>query len=290
MRKNQKGFSMVGAMLAAAAVAGIALVIAQLGDNSKKIQSSTKASLEISTTVNNIEKLLLNTDHCSASFASLSLGMGLSAPIDEIGRNNSGSFEPIFIKSLPPPNEVIIENTSLEIQSMNVTRDATNGNQMQLEVTFFKRNKAASARTITKRFDLEARFNGANVLQKCFSQLDGAIVSACEALGGNIQDADCIDTRLECEMRQQFMKWKGVPGTQNICGRNYELRRVVINEPSTSVKTLILPSTFVEGTFKGNIIGGGGGGGCGCGDNGNGGTNGTERFFTKIQTDQYNQI
>jgi hypothetical protein len=285
MRKDQNGFSMVGALLAAAAVAGIALVIAQLGDNSKKIQSSTKASLEVSNTVNNIEKLLLNTKHCSKTFENLNLGLGATAPIDEIGRDNSGVFEPVFRISLPPPNEVIIENTSLEIQSMNVIRDATNGNQMQLEVTIFKRNKAASARTITKRFNLEARFDGSNVLQKCFSQLDGAIVSACEALGGDIQDADCIDTRLECEMRQQFMKWKGVPGTQTICGETYRLERVTINETSTSPRNHSLPTTFVEGTFKANILGGGGGGGCGCADHGTGGKAGIERFLTKSQTD-----
>ncbi len=283
MKKDENGFSMVGALIAAAFVAGIALVIAQLGDSSKKIQSSTKASLELSATISNIEKLLLNSQHCSATFSGLSFSPGVAVPISEIVRNNSGTNETVYELSTPGA-KVLIPNTSIEITAMNATRDTANPNLLNFQVEFSKANAAAGMRQTNKQFALEARFSALS-LQRCFSQLDGAVLSACEALGGTIQDTDCVDTRLQCEMRRQFMKWKGVPGTQTICGKNYELKRIVVNETATTPRTHTLPSTFVEGTFKANILGGGGGGGCGCADHGTGGTAGSETFLVKSQTD-----
>jgi hypothetical protein len=232
---------------------------------------------------------LINTDHCSASFNSLTITPGGSVNVLEIGRDTPGGLQAEYeVSTTAAPK--IIPNTSLEIKAMRLLRGSgavPNSNIVTLEVDFFKKNKAASARNITKKFILEAQFSGNN-LEKCFSQLDGAVVSACTALGGTIQGADCIDTRLECEMRREYMKWKGQPGTQVICGDTYKLTQVVTTETSFSARTLTLPSSFLAGTFSANILGAGGGGGCGCADNGNGGRGGSERSTISTQTDSLN--
>lgn len=224
---NDKGVSLVNVMMAAAMLGGLALVMAKLGQNQSKMQRKAIEDQGLNSFVNNLEKHLINNKACANTFTSVTglNATGDSANIDEI-------------KNL---NDTVVYNTSdkapspqLSITNMTVTRTGTNSVELAIEINKKTKGKSVGAKNFTKRFKLDALISG-GAITKCYSQLDGAVQSACAALGGTISGASCVNTYLQrqaCDFESQIISITG--GTTKSCSPNITNRLLYNKEHAAS--------------------------------------------------------
>jgi len=158
---------MINVLMAAAAVGGLALVMAKLGENQSKMQRKALEDQDLNTFVNTVNKHLLNDKACKSTFSSVK------------GLIQDNQVKPIY--SIKNFNGVVVYNTGdkqispkLNILSMDVKR--IDSKSIELEISIEKTNKRAGigAKHFLKRFKMDALLENGEVT-KCFSQLDGAV-------------------------------------------------------------------------------------------------------------------
>jgi type II secretory pathway pseudopilin PulG len=191
--KSQAGFSMVQVMLAAAMMGGLALVLSKMGQNQSQMQRKAIEDQDLNEITNRIQRHLLNDDACRNTFVAANVVLnttGSIAPINEIRSKDNNLVFQIGTEASP----------TYKVSSITVER--LPDQQLDLAVTLSKKivGKSFGASEITKHFQLGASFDLSNKITKCFSQLDGAIVSACSALGGTMSGANCTNTLLHAEL------------------------------------------------------------------------------------------
>ena len=172
--KSQSGMSLISVMIASAMVAGLALVTTKMGQNANQIAKTTESAIDILQIQSRIERSFLDDTSCVLNFPK---------PQHKFTINNK-----VYLQSLiDRHNNIIIEvdkpvTKNLTTQKIMVERiDSTN---MKVHVTFFKgstsltqqtiivggrsssenvrqsrRSKSVGGKTITKTFDLEAKFD-----------------------------------------------------------------------------------------------------------------------------------
>ena len=198
MIKNENGMSLVSVLMAAAMTAGIALVIAQLGKNSSTIVKDTTQSNDINAIYNRIEKYMLHADSCEATITQFN-NLPLNTPVafnrsqaimtnykDVNGNNNEVSQISIIDSS---GNKTRIG--SVEIN--NIEFERVSSDEVELILSLDKNLKAGASneRIIKKRIRLQAKFSTTSTNRPlgCFSQLDNAIVTTCQKVGGEIDSS-----------------------------------------------------------------------------------------------------
>ena len=184
--KNQNGMSMVNVMMAAAMAGGLALVIAQLGKNSSKVQRGAKISFEQTEFQTRIQKYMSNHDSCITTLSQAGpLQVGVPKQINSIKTNFKG-----VIKDQVVAGEKIAKGAILILSKIEVNRKDVN----KIELKFYikkpttEKNRSFGAKDITKTIEIDAQFNG-NTIEKCYSQLDGVVTTANSYTDEAIDDA-----------------------------------------------------------------------------------------------------
>ena len=206
---SQKGMSMVQVLIGSAMVAGIALVLAQLGLDSSKVQRSSMINAEIVQISNMVEKLMLNNQACVNTFS----------PEGAIAQNTPEN-NPIIIENImdfgtptdPAPGRIIYARGSdiggnLTLTNITARRGGSTSawpsNEIRLFLTLTKKNedevrRSMGAQTIVKTFNINARFDASNNVTHCYSDLDGVINEVlrfvCESPGFHNQGAGAWNT------------------------------------------------------------------------------------------------
>ncbi len=192
--KNQSGMTLVEILVATGLAGALALVIAQLGTDSAKIQKGAKESLDMNGFFNQVEKNLLNHNSCIETVKLAgSLKVGESKSISRVlQKHNPEALTKVAF-------EVGIDKKpahTFYIDEILVTRSGDN--QVDMQFTLQKTGKRGtsaksySADSLKRSFKLDALFEKDNTLIKCYSQLDNAIQSAvdiataeaCKQVGG----------------------------------------------------------------------------------------------------------
>ncbi len=192
--RNQNGMSMISVLMAAAAVGGIALVVAQLGKNSSQINRESQMNNDINEVFNRVQKYMLNRESCAATLTQFT-----SIPINPTLEQSFGTGKSIKTKIGPgaaiPQISVGDQVGTIFVEDIAFVRKTAS--ELDLVITFDKDRSPTKERLIKKRIELQGGFSptNINVPIKCFSQLDNAIASSCEAVGGAINGSgDCVLT------------------------------------------------------------------------------------------------
>jgi len=151
--KNEKGISLVGVLIAAGAVGGLALVMGKLGENQSKMQRKALEDQDVNQFVNDTNKHLLNDAGCKNTFSSIT---GLSSDGDKK-----------LITSIKNFSGTIVYNTSnkpishkLKITKMEVERIDSQSIELAIYVEKTKQKGSFGAKSFIKRFKLDAKING----------------------------------------------------------------------------------------------------------------------------------
>lgn len=188
--KNQSGMTLVEILIATGLAGGLALVIAQLGTDSAKIQRGARESLDLNGFYNQVEKHLLNHYSCVETMklaGPLKVGESKSIP-RVIHRQNPDALPKVAFEvgehRKPAP--------TFYIDNIVVTRSGDSSVDMRFTLQKTGRKDNLSVINLTRNFKLDALFEKDNTLIKCYSQLDNAIQSAvdlataesCKQVGG----------------------------------------------------------------------------------------------------------
>jgi type II secretory pathway pseudopilin PulG len=206
--KNDKGMTIVNVLIAAAMMGGLALVIAQIGQNSSKIQRNAIENQDLNSFVNTVEKHMLNHEACKNTFNGIILA-------------NEGATETISeIKNF---NDITVYSTTenpaptYQINSMLAERTAGTGLDFKIELEKTRKGKSYGAEVVTKTIKLDASYNtSTGAVEKCFSQLDNAVSSACAAFGGTLNGTQCLGGEL-CNIQMLALENSMAGGTATLC-------------------------------------------------------------------------
>jgi hypothetical protein len=188
--KNQYGMTLVEILIATGLAGGLALVIAQLGTDTAKIQKGAKESLDMNGFYNQVEKNLLNHNSCVETVklaGALKVGEFRSIPRVYQKHNSEAPTRVAFevgTNKKPAP--------TFYIDEILVTRTAETEVEMKFTLQKTGKIKGYSSSSLSRNFKLDALFEKDNTLIKCYSQLDNAIQSAvdlataeaCKQVGG----------------------------------------------------------------------------------------------------------
>lgn len=163
MLKSAKGFTLIEVVIAAAALAGLALVGMQLQKSNSK--STTKNSFDSETTLvtNEMVAILSDPDKCLATLG------GRNAQSTTTGINSiNGKFNSIASGSSPANG---YGNANLEIANyeLNATPAEVASNNSKLNIIYKNKNILKGQETIKKSINLYVDVDGANNITKCRS-------------------------------------------------------------------------------------------------------------------------
>ncbi len=219
-----------------AMAAGIAVVISQLMVDSQKTQKNLELSIEVASIFGQIEKTLGQNKHCVATFEGYPLPAdGTVVPIDAIILKSSNPAIPDIPKyrvgnSADPDNTFVSRGSKLQIKEMKAYRSSVSENAVNFEIEIAKPSvgqkfnavfNPGAVRSQKKIITLDAIFDGAGNIQKCYSQLATTKKVHCDSLGGFFNGVDCELTRGDCELKIRDYLMRGYPNSKVICGQTY---------------------------------------------------------------------
>ena len=206
MISNDKGFSLVSVLLAAGLTAGIALTIARISDNALKVQLDMKNSMVIANSTNEIEKYLLKPANCKII---VNDGGG-----NFIHEKNYSRIR-VFNRTAFTVGQTI-PGSNVQISKFYGARDVDNN--IEFYAHFLKEGKGNGARSIIKKFKVQATFDTGGGVTKCFSMLDGAVEAACSTLGGTMDASSNCTNGSQCNFETQILRTYG--GQTHSCNPN----------------------------------------------------------------------
>ncbi len=175
-------------MMAAAMTAGIALVVAQLGQNSAKVTLNATNSAEINEAFNRIQKYLLNSDSCSETLTYIpNVSISNTVSVNSIWTH----FPPAAPVEKLKVGDKLGGSSKVVLDKIDFERVSTNEAVFILDFDRDPKPGPLNKNILRKRFEVTTEFNGAGKPIKCFSQLDGAIASACQSVGGTLTGTHC---------------------------------------------------------------------------------------------------
>ncbi len=212
---------MVNVLMAAGLMGGLALVMGKIGQNSAKTQRGARESMEIINFYNQVQKHLLNHNSCKETFSAMdALAVGDvdddAIYIDSIVSkpDETSTAVEVFKQGLADP-----ATPTVYIESMRLGRPTAKSVELKITLKKIKEGKSFGANSLVKTFNLDAKFGSDNKIEKCYSQLDGAVssavVAACSSIGGEINsDGDCVNNDFVqkdkiCEFEIQIVKVVG---------------------------------------------------------------------------------
>jgi hypothetical protein len=243
--KNQSGISLVGILMGISMSAGIALVISNLTITSHKTQKNLEFSIETESVFAQIGRTLARNVHCVETFKGIIVPSdGTHIQLNAIKQKIEIDGQPDIINEryvIGDPSSLVAEEvfiskgSKLQIRSMEAFRNTTSTNKLSIKVQIEKpvvgrgrganealENDPINGIELNRTFEIDASFNLAGEVVKCFSQLDGTREVHCDSLGGDYSNSvDCVDTRGDCELRIRNYLMRGYPASKVICGQLY---------------------------------------------------------------------
>ena len=174
---SKKGMSMVQVLIGSAMVAGIALVLAQLGLDSSKVQRGSLINAEIVQITNMVEKLMLNNQACVNTFNGVNFSSTTLQDVTSI-MDFGTPTEPTPGRAIYTAGNDIGGNLTLtSMQAQRGTGNLTNSwptNEVRLFLTLTKKNedevrRSMGAQTIVKNFNINVQLNSSSNVESCYS-------------------------------------------------------------------------------------------------------------------------
>lgn len=198
MSYQQKGFSLVGALVGLAVVGGIGLVIMQQQESSSKMQSKDNADQVVNSAANIVQIALANRAVCSLSLKNKGVGDTVPTLFDAQVSPTNINAEVIVGPNLLEIDQLLPHD--VKIQEMKIILDPTDGKEY-LNVTFNRnptgRKKMFGSDVVGRKFQLQGEKNPTT--QKyitCYSEMSNAISTAhqqaCTDAGGSWNGGDCV--------------------------------------------------------------------------------------------------
>lgn len=192
---NHRGMSIIQVLLGSALVAGVALVLAQLGVDSSKVQRSAAINAEIVQFNNMVEKLLLNNDACVNTFNRPGFNPAFIEGSGQININTIQDFHdpPVGGNSVYDITKDVSGNliiTSMFAQRGGGSNPWSQTNELRLFIELGRKNeeneddqrRTLGARRIIKTYAINAEFDSNDRVTNCYSDLDDIVDSVLEEL------------------------------------------------------------------------------------------------------------
>lgn len=192
-KRFKEGFSLVEVMVAAAIMAGLALVVAQMMKNQKDVMDHSEAKSEELQISRHVRTLLANKDACEATFNGANLGADINEIKNALGNtsfqlgqkygNRSLKLERMWTENLTVPASGGLGEAHLKLETERLKADNT---QQKIVRDILIQVKAESS-------------NG--LITECYSDIENSIqtakIEACESING-IFDTSTGQCDLNC--------------------------------------------------------------------------------------------
>lgn len=192
IKLGNKGFTLVEILVAAALVAGLAVVMMNIFKQQSFTQKKTEAGFELSTLQQSINNTLLNTASCIDTLNDFPNIQAPGLTLSRIKERNGGDA---FKTGVSYGNLVEIQSINIVNVLLDpVTPSGKRFGSLELEFTFRKTSKilANTANTTKSKFKINIETNAAGNVQNCYSALESAVDTAkdetCVAIGGTFND------------------------------------------------------------------------------------------------------
>ena len=226
MKMTRSGFSMIAVIMAAGAISGLALVLANLNKQQAVIQRKVRTHFEVESVSNTILRLLFDSRACTHTVG-FNSNLTENRPVTSI-KNSNGTTMYNTVKKYSN-NRLKIETITLK----KVNIDSPASGTANLEVVFRKIGQAVKGYDkIVKKYPLALDLNPSAKLASCYSDhqfiMSTVTNSSCSQVNGFIDPltGKCIPEALAIAS-QKFCEGIGATHTNPLCDlENIKLKAI----------------------------------------------------------------